>query len=279
MPIHRWRNSKIGGRKPAALTGIGLLGCVVAVIGSVLAWLIYASEKPSLVHYLQTVGFGDEDMAKQIAAFSVGQAGWFIFFFALAAGLLVLLLPGFSPENAQNLAACCSACCSWWIWAGPTCLISFIGITNKNMPRNPIIDFLRDKPYEHRVAGLPFRRRNAIFPVLRSFIALNGRNIIFLITTSSRWTLSSGPACRRTRRLMRWHWPPRSADTYYLMARRWQLTNTRYLLGPAGFLDVLNEQLDPLQHRFRIVQRFNIRPKPGVEEFHHRLEELTAVPE
>ena len=39
---------------------------------------------------------------------------------------------------------------------------------------------------------------------------------------------------------------PRSADTYYLMARRWQLTNTRYLLGPAGFLDVLNEQLDPL---------------------------------
>jgi hypothetical protein len=62
------------------------------------------------------------------------------------------------------------------------------------------------------------------------------------------------------------------------MARRWQLTNTRYLLGPAGFLDVLNERLDPSRHRFRIVQRFNIRLKPGVEEFHQRLEELTAVP-
>jgi len=47
-----------------------------------------------------------------------------------------------------------------------------------------------------------------------------------------------------------------------MYARRWQLTNTRYLLGPAGFLDGLNEQLDPLQHRFRIVQRFDVLPKP-----------------
>ena len=66
------------------------LGCVVAVIGSLLAWLIYASEKPTLVRYLQTVGFDDEDMANQIATFSVGQAGWFILFFTLAAGLFVL---------------------------------------------------------------------------------------------------------------------------------------------------------------------------------------------
>jgi len=29
---------------------------------------------------------------------------------------------------------------------------------------------------------------------------------------------------------------PRSENTYSLMARRWELTNTRYLLGVAGFL-------------------------------------------
>jgi hypothetical protein len=61
------------------------------------------------------------------------------------------------------------------------------------------------------------------------------------------------------------------------MARRWQLTNTRYLLGPAGFLEVLNEQLDPLQHRFRIVQRFDVLPKPGIQQL-TKLEEMTAVP-
>ena len=59
---------------------------------------------------------------------------------------------------------------------------------------------------------------------------------------------------------------PRSEDTAYLMARHWELTNTRYLLGPAGFLDVLNEQLDPAQHRFRIVQRFDVMPKPGIDQ-------------
>jgi hypothetical protein len=55
------------------------------------------------------------------------------------------------------------------------------------------------------------------------------------------------------------------------------LTNTRYLLGPAGFLDVMNEQLDPAQKRFRIAQRFNIVPKPGIEQ-PTKLEEFTAAP-
>ena len=63
----------------------------------------------------------------------------------------------------------------------------------------------------------------------------------------------------------------------HLVARRWELTNTRYLLGPVGFFNGLNEQLDPLQHRFRIIQRFDVTLKPGIEQL-TRLEELTAVP-
>ena len=39
----------------------------------------------------------------------------------------------------------------------------------------------------------------------------------------------------------------------------------------------MNEQLDPAQHRFRIVQRFEVMPKPGIAQ-PTRLEELTAVP-
>jgi hypothetical protein len=57
---------------------------------------------------------------------------------------------------------------------------------------------------------------------------------------------------------------PHSAGTTYLLARRWELTNTRYLLGPASFVDGLNEQLDPARRRFRIVQRFSLVPKPGI---------------
>jgi hypothetical protein len=68
-----------------------------------------------------------------------------------------------------------------------------------------------------------------------------------------------------------------SQDSTYLLTRRWALTNTRYLLGPAGFLDVLNQQIDPERHRFRIVETFDLAAKPGLLRA-TRLEELTAEP-
>jgi hypothetical protein len=40
------------------------------------------------------------------------------------------------------------------------------------------------------------------------------------------------------------------------LTRRWELTNTRYLLGAAGFLDPLNQQIDPAQKRFKIHTTF-----------------------
>jgi hypothetical protein len=49
-----------------------------------------------------------------------------------------------------------------------------------------------------------------------------------------------------------------------LSRRHWELTNTRYLLGTASLVNVLNGLFDPVQQRFRIVERFNIVNKPGV---------------
>ncbi len=71
--------------------------------------------------------------------------------------------------------------------------------------------------------------------------------------------------------------PQGTPDTAYLIARHWELTNTRYLLGPATFFDELNQQLDPEEHRFHIVQRFTITAKPGIEN-PTQYSELTAVP-
>ena len=76
--------------------------CIIVLIGSLLAWLIYAVQKPNLVAYLKTVGFSDENMAGQIAAFSVHQVGWFILFFAFAMGLFALILSGaFAGRRAK----------------------------------------------------------------------------------------------------------------------------------------------------------------------------------
>ncbi|HEX7570413.1 MAG TPA: YfhO family protein, partial [Verrucomicrobiae bacterium] len=71
--------------------------------------------------------------------------------------------------------------------------------------------------------------------------------------------------------------PRGTVESAPLIARHWLLTNTRYLLGPAGYSEVMNQQLDPAQHRFRILQRFEVLPKPGILQ-PSRLEELTAVP-
>jgi hypothetical protein len=252
--------------------------CVASVIGSLLAWLIYASEKPSLVHYLQTVGFGSEDKAREIAAFSLGQVGWFILFLGLAAGLLVLIMAGVFAGKRAKLGG---------LLLG---LLLVVDLGRADLPyiihwdykqkyaSNPIIDFLRGKPYEHRVAGLPFRSP----PQLSLFEELYRIEWVqhhFPYYNIQSLDLIQRPRVPADEEAYESALAPRSADTYYLMARRWQLTDTRYLLGPAGFLDVLNENLDPLQHRFRMVQRFGIRLKPDVEEFHQRLEELTVVPD
>ena len=265
--------------------------CVASVMGSLLAWLIYASEKPRFVRYLQTVGFGDEGMAREIAAFSLGQAGWFILFLGLAAGLLVLIIAGVFAGKRAKLGG---------LLLGLLLVIDLgradlpyiihwdykqkydVDSANPASSTNPIINFLRDKPYEHRVICLP--------PFFRSPQHLPFYNDYWTDLYHVEWVqhhfpyyniqsldLVQRPRVPADEEAYEMALAPRSADTYYLMARRWQLTNTRYLLGPAGFLDVLNELLDPLQHRFRIVQRFDVMPKPGIQQL-TSFEEMTAVP-
>jgi hypothetical protein len=68
------------------------------------------------------------------------------------------------------------------------------------------------------------------------------------------------------------------ADISRIVTRRWQLTNTRYLLGAAGFEEVLNQQFDPVQRRIHAVEKFQIAPKPGIAQ-PSSVEELTAVPD
>ena len=232
--------------------------CGFAVVGSILGWLIYASQKAKLVSHLQDVGFPDKDTATMIAGFSIGQAGWFVPFFALAAGLCVLVIVGgFAGKHAKLGGILLGA-------------LLIVDLGRANLPwvihwdyeqkyaSNPVIDILRDKPYEHRVAGLhsetlfeelyeiewkqhhfPYYNIQSLDLVMRPRIASDLANYEMAVS-------------------------PHGPSDAYLLARHWQLTNTRYLLGPASFLDSLNQQLDPAQKRFRIAGRFDLLPKPDV---------------
>ena len=267
------------------------LACCLAVIGSVVGWLIYAVEKPGLVRYLQVRGFPDEDMAKGIAAFSIGQAGWFCLIFAVTVGLCTLIIAGIFAGRRGKLGG---------ILLG-TLLVMDLGranlpfiihwdykqkydidSANPTNSTNPIINFLRAKPYEYRVADLPFDAQQRL-KFYDNYFGGNGLYRIewaqhhfpyYNIQSLDKIQMSRMPTDLEAYEMALM---PRSENTYSLMARRWELTNTRYLLGVAGSLGFLNEQFDPVQHRFRIAQRFDVIPKPGITQ-PTGLEELTAMP-
>ena len=248
------------------------LACVFAVASSILAWLIYGSQKANLVSHLQDVGFPDKDTAAAIAGFSIGQAGWFIPFFALAVGLCTLVIAGvFSGKRAKLGGLLLGA-------------LLIVDLGRANLPwiihwdykqkyaSNPIIDILRDKPYEHRVADL---RSETLFEELYQ-IEWNQHHFPYYNIQSLNLVMR--PRVGSDLQIYEEAFLASSEDKIHLLLRHWQLTNVRYLLGPAGFLNSLNQQFDPVQRRFHIVQRFNVVPKPGIEQV-TQLEEMTAVPD
>ena len=260
------------------------IGCGIVFIGATLAWLIYASEKANLVRYLQAVEApGDPN---QIAAFSISQTGWFLLFFAAAILLCLLIIAGvFSGPRAKFAGVLLGTLLVVDLGRADLPYINYwnyiqkydIDPANHANSTNPILNILRDKPYEHRVAQLPFRVPDPLF---------NGYGGLYAIEWMQHqfpyYNIQSLDLVQRSRlpaemeayeSVLAFRGTP---ETIYLIARRWQLSNTSYLLGPAGYLDVLNSQLDPLQHSFHILQRFQIVPKPGIEH-PDQLSQLTAV--
>ena len=268
--------------------------CAGIWLASMLGWFIYASEEPALMRYLQARGFPDEDFAKEILAFSLGQAGWWLVLFAIAIGLLIL-----------NIAGCFNGPRARW---GGLLLGGFLifDLGRANLPfnihwdykqkyevgsLNPIETFLSDRPYEHRVAKL-----------LPAPLSTPSEFQLFDELYNIEWTQHHFPYYNiQSLDIIQMPRMPEDLQAYLdalhigikqnaagqyqldettfpKLTRLWELSNTRYLLGPAAFLDLFNTQFDPGQNRFRIVQRFSVNLRPGVSEFHQKLEELTAYP-
>jgi hypothetical protein len=246
-------------------------GSVLAFVGSVLAWLIYASQKPALINYLQYVQVPGDPT--EIATFSIGQAGWFLLFFALAIGIVILTLAGIFSGKRAKLGG---------ILLGTVLLVdlgraNLPWVTHWNYPQkyasNPIVDSLRDKPYEHRVAELPFEAPpqfaafgglygiewvQQLFP----YYNIQSLDLVMRPRVGSALAVYEGTLAFRG-----------TMDSLYLLARRWELSNTRYFLGamvtqlPTGNVDTLsflNGGLDPAQKRFHIANRFDLVPKEGL---------------
>ena len=252
-------------------------GSAIALAASLVAWLIYSASRERLVAYLQEVDF-DSAMAGAIASFSIRQAGCFVLLLALALGFVALLLSGYFSGRRARVGAILLGLLlvGDLVWANVPWVVTWNWV--RKYATNPVIELLREKPYEHRVAVLPFSGPppfNQLYDgewkqQLFQYYNIQSLDVVMMPRAPVEYVAFESALFWDRSTI------ERATNTLHHVTRRWQLTNTRYLLGAAGFLDVLNQQIDPIQHRFRIAARFHIEGKPGIAN-PTSYEELTAV--
>lgn len=259
-------------------------GLIIVTGALAICWLIYSWMQPELVEYLKDKfrpgAQLDEQMLQAlqaIAVFSVRQVGWFVLFVLLTVGVLILTFAGEFTGARAKLGQ---------VLLGLV-LVAELGRADRywtvfwdykyKYASNPIIEILRDKPYEHRVAILPLPLPGQL-ALFEQLYRIEWAQQHFPYYNIQSLDIVQMPRMPEDLAAFEGALTPRGGqETWYLVARRWQLTNTRYLLGAAAYLDSLNEWLDPTHRRFRIVTRFDLALKPGVQNL-SKLEDVTAVP-
>jgi hypothetical protein len=261
--------------KAASFEKRWLFGCSVVLLGSMVAWAVYSFHAADLVEYLQTVQVPPSH-STNIALFSIHQVGWFVFFFTLSGCVIALIFSGAFSGKTARLGG---------ILLG---IVLAMDLGRANLPwifywdyqdqyaSNEIVDVLRQQPHEHRVAILPFHfpQQFATFDGLyrlqwsqHLFPFYNVQSLDIVQMSRKPADLAAFEDAFDTKG---------KADVLPTLMREWQLTNTRYLLGPAEF-ELFLERKHPAQNQLRIVERFEIVPKPGIES-PTRFDELTIVP-
>ena len=252
-------------------------GCAVLLCLSLAGWGLYALRRQALEEYLQTVLFAPY-LASLIAGFSISQVGWFILFFVLAALLMIFILRGLFADKGARAAM---------ILLG-LLLVADLGRANlpwikswdyrQKYATNPIVDRLRERPYEHRVVDLPHQFMTPDFKrIFGESDQLEASELVMYRLYEFEWvqhlfgyyniqSLNLVQLSRKPEDLKAFEetfTPQSPADFARVFPRYWQLTNTRYLVGDNGFLTFLNANLDSGRGRFRVVERFNLKPKGG----------------
>ena len=238
-----------------------LWGSVAALAAAIGGWLLYYAGNDHLRDYIASVGI-DPASAALDAHFSLRAAGWFVLFLTLTLGLLVLIFSGqFAGSRAK-----------WGGWLLGALLVADLVHADVPWPRywdvaykymsNPVVDVLRGKPWEHRVAMNPIAQHgNAEFDLFRTLYNIEWQQQVFPYHGIQSLEVVMEPRVAEDKDKFLMALPQ---DKPANILRMWELTSTRYLLGIGqSVVDFMNQQLDPAAKRFRLVEPFSVVPKPG----------------
>ena len=244
-------------------------GCVAL---SAFGLLLYGSSRKELEKHLVSVAFSD-DLARSIASHSIGEVGWFVFLLALSAAVVTVALSGYWSGTRARWAVVAFA------------LLMIVDLARANTPwilywnyqekyaTNPIIELLKQSPYERRVQSLPFNA-GPQFSTFQQLYGMEWTQNLFLYNNIQCLDITQEPRSTAENKAYR----EALLGSAATITRLWELTNTRYIFAVNGtnFLISLAAQLDPGQNRFRIHTPFDIVGKPGIAN-PTRLDQVTVV--
>jgi hypothetical protein len=288
--VRQWWQRSAGFERAWVKGSFGVLG------GAIIAGVGFYALRGNLVRYIaelnrveqlsrgQTPDLIAAEMAAQATvSFSTGQVVWAIVALAVAVGLVTLVISGYF--NGRRVKAAL-------IVLGLFVVIDlgwhnrpYVVIQNwkEKYESNSVVDFLRERPYEQRVAIFPLERFVDVRRLPREAIPTVQQFQFFSQLYGIEWTqhlfqyynVQSLDIVQEPR--MATDKAAYEAVMYFHPVRRWELTSTRYLLGPTGFADFLNQQVDIGKGRFQIARQFNLAAKPGVDSAGARGEQITTA--
>jgi hypothetical protein len=259
-------------RKAAGSEKKWFYGLGAWVAASLLGLLIFSASKPDVIKFLQLTGF-PETAWEATFRFSVGEIGWYLFFLVSSSVVLVLIAAGAMSGQRVRLA---------WLLLGVLLVADLARANNPwvqyydytyKYASNPVIEKLKQTGNEQRVKILPFQVNEAL-TVMQQVYQIEWLQHLFPYNNIQSLDITQEPRVAEDNAAYRAAFQAGGATS---LLRLWELTNTRYLIGLSGeFINVINQQLDPVNKRFRPYMTFDLAPKPSASR-QPKTEDFTAV--
>ena len=264
-----WKDQFATWRKTAAPGEVnwvfGAVACfAIAAVGA----LNYAGGAAELKSHLRGIEFQMGPPAT--AEFSIGEAWKALGFFAISLALVGGMITGFFNGTRARIG---------WMLLGTVLVVD---LYRANTPwvkyydwvtryqSNPVLDLLKDKPWEQRVTAFLDPHRQGPLVGGESTLSWTYLQKEWLENQFQYFNIQSLDISQKPR-------VPELETAYFsalglmenqsnlpLVGRLGQLTNTRYILGSKEVVDQLNGMVDPVQKRIRLKMPFGLGLKPGV---------------